>query len=232
MEGRELVLTGKPFTTQKYSERNRPTINANLSWLPTRVTVPNSAHEPIQSSITSARRRSKDKTSVKSRTRPHSANVPGRKSFASTRPATGLSAAPVDNTTLLSTRDSKHSARIDLTSAQALNTNLFATTSEPYLISNGIAVNSKEANSLETHKSINKVNCKDVSDVAAYKGNSCHGEDKQTTSAIKIQRWYRRIRANKLENSQKLVQELLQQKKDDLNKSRIAELEKAEAQVC
>ena len=59
--------------------------------------------------------------------------------------------------------------------------------------------------------------------------NNC--EDKRTTSAIKIQQWYRRIKANRLESSQKLVQELLQQKKDDLNKSRIAELEKVEAQV-
>lgn len=230
MEGRDLVLTGKPFTAHKYKEKSRPTINAN--WLPTRVVIPTSVHEPTQSNITSSTRgRSKDKSSVKSRTRPHSANVPGRKSFAATRPATGLS-TPVEHTTLLTTRDSKHSARIDLRTARAVDTSLFTTASEPYLIPNGKSINKPETNGLEIHKCDSKINCKNVSDGVVHKSKSYHGDDKQTISAIKIQRWYRRIKTNRLENSQKLVQELLQQKKDDLNKSRIAELEKVEAQVC
>lgn len=224
MEGRDLVLTGKPLTGHKYKEKNRPTINA--SWLPTRVAIPVSAHEQAQSSIASARRRSKDKSSIRSRTRPHSANVPGRKSFASTRPATGAS-APVENTTLLSARDSKHSARIDLTTAQSVNENL--TTNEPYC---GKSMDEKVLNELEGHKSVSKVNCKNGSDDTVNKDDSYHGNDKQTLSAIRIQRWYRKMKANKLESSQKLVHELLQQKKDDLNKSRIAELEKVEARVC
>ena len=225
MEGRDLVLTGKPFTAHKYKERSRPAINAN--WLPTRVVIPTGAHEPVQSSIVTVKGRSKDKSSVKHRTRPHSANVPGRKSFAATRPTTGVS-APVEHTTLLSARDSKHSARIDLRTAQAIDTSLFATTSEPYLIPNGKSI-SKEANGLETPKSDSEVTSKDIGDGTVHKDGIY--EDKRAISAIKIQRWYRRIRTNRLESSQKLVQELLQQKKDDLNKSRIAELEKVEAQV-
>ena len=229
MEGRDLVLTGKPFTTHKYKDRNRPAINAN--WLPTRVIIPTGAtHEPVHPSIMTSRGRSKDKSSVKHRTRPHSANVPGRKSSAATRPATGLS-APVEHTTLLSARDSKHSARIDLRTAQAIDTSLFTTTSEPYLIpTDNKSISKTKANDLRTPKSDSEVTSKDISDSTVHKDGIY--EDKQTISAIKIQRWYRRIRTNRLESGQKLVQELLQQKKDDLNKSRIAELEKVEAQVC
>lgn len=222
MESRDLVLTGKPFTSHKYKERSRPTISAN--WLPTRVVIPSTAHEPVQSSITSTRRPSKDKPSVKNRTRPHSANLPGRKSFASARPATGLS-GPVEHTTLLTARDSKHSARIDLRTAQPIDTNLF-TTSEPYVISSD---KSMDKNNLRLNVSIGQVDDKSIT---MSNDSNYHSDDKQTISAIKIQRWYRKIRDNKLENSQKLIQELLQQKKDDLNKSRIAELEKVEAQVC
>ena len=224
MEGRDLILTGKPFTSHKYKERTRPPIAAN--WLPTRVTIPTAIHEP---NVTSSRGRMRDKSNVKSRTRPHSASVPGRKPFASTRPATGLS-APVEHTALLSARDSKHSARIDLTTAQAIDANMFTTVSEPYLLPSDKAMN-KEVNILNADNCSN-INCKRISNGTMHKDNSYHGDDKQTIAAIRIQRWYRTIRANKLESSQKLVQELLQQKKDDLNKSRIAELEKIEAKVC
>ena len=229
MEGRDLVLTGKPFTAQKYKEKTRPAINAN--WLPTRVVIPTGAHEVVQSSIMTTKGRSKDKLNVKNRIRPHSANVPGRKSFAATRPATGL-LAPVEHTTLLSARDSKHSARIDLRTAQAIDTSLFTTSSEPYLIPDGKAITKAETNDLVTPKSDSEVTGKDINDSTHVHKLDNNCEDKRTTSAIKIQRWYRRIKANRLESSQKLVQELLQQKKDDLNKSRIAELEKVEAQVC
>ena len=230
MEARDLVLTGKPFTAHKYKEKSRPAITAN--WLPTRVVIPSTTHEPAQPNITGTRARAKDRSSMKSRTRPQSASVPGRKSFATTRPATGLS-APVEHTTLLSARDSKHSARIDLRTAQTIDTSsLFTTASEPCLMPNGKSINEADRISSEVHKCDSKVNGKDISDDTMYKGNSCHGDDKQKKSAIIIQRWYRRIKANRLESSQKLVQELLQQKKDDLNKSRIAKLEKIEAQVC
>ena len=224
MEGRDLVLTGKPFTAHKYRERNRPVITSN--WLPTRITIPTPVHDPH---VTSSRARPKDKFSVKSRARPHSASsLPGRKSFASTRPATGLS-APMDHATLLSTRDSKHSARIDLTTAQAIDTNMFTTSSEPCLMASDKSVIKEEAKNLKVDS---KSNCRKFSTGAVHQSNSYHSNDKQTMSAIRIQRWYRKIRSGRLESSQQLVQELLQQKKDDLNKSRIAELEKVEAQVC
>ena len=222
MEGRDLVLTGKPFTAHKYKEKTRPPIAAN--WLPTRVTIPTAIHEP---NVTSSRGRTRDKSNMKSRSRPHSASVPGRKPFPSTRPATGLS-APVEHMALLSARDSKHSARINLTTAQAIDANMFTTVSEPYLLPSDKAMN-KEINVLNADSN---VNCKRISNGPMHKDNSCHSDDKQTIAAIRIQRWYRKIRVNKLESSQKLVQELLQQKKDDLNKSRIAELEKMEAKVC
>ena len=227
MEGRDLVLTGKPFTAHKYRERSRPAITAN--WLPSRTTIPTSVHEPH---VTSSKGHSKDKSRVKSRTRPHSASVPGRRPFASTRPTTGLS-VPMEHATLLSTRDSKHSARIDLSTAQAIDdVNIFTSASEPYLMTSDKPMNKgKERNILKADHCDSKVNCKHVSDDTVQNDNSCHGDDKQTISAIRIQRWYRKIRASRLANSQKLVQELLQQKKDDLNKSRIAELEKVEAQV-
>ena len=222
MEGRDLVLTGKPFTAHKHKERSRPPIAAN--WLPTRVTIPTAIHEP---NVTSSRGRSKDKSSVRSR--PHSASVPGRKPFASTRPTTGLS-APVEHTALLSARDSKHSARIDLTTAQAIDANMFTTASEPHLLSSDKSM--KKEDILNTDNCDSNINCKRISNGTTHNDNSYHDDDKQTISAITIQRWYRKIRTNRLESSQKLVQELLQQKKDDLNKSRIAELEKMEAQVC
>ena len=224
MEGRDLVLTGKPFTAHKYKERNRPPIAAN--WLPTRVTIPTGIHEP---NVTNSRGRSKDKTSVKSRARPHSASVPGRKTVTSTRPATGLS-TPMEHTPLLSARDSKHSARIDLTTAQAIDANMLTSASEPYLLPSDKSMNKEEVNILSADDC--DVNCRRISNGTMHKDNGYHGDDKQTISAIRIQRWYRKIRANKLESSQKLVQELLQQKKDELNKSRIVELEKLEAQVC
>ena len=225
MEGRDLVLTGKPFTAHKYRERNRPAITPN--WLPARITIPTSVHDPR---VTSSRTRPKDKSSVKSRARPHSAcSLPGRKSFASTRPTTGLS-VPMDHTALLSTRDSKHSARIDLTTAQAIDANTLTATSEPYLMaSDKSEIKEETKNSLKVNNYDSKSNCKQFSNGAVHQD---YGSDKQTMSAIRIQRWYRKIRSNRLENSQQLVQELLQQKRDNLNKSRITELEKVETQVC
>ena len=187
MEGRELVLRGKPFTGQKYKEKNGRTTNAN--WLPTRVTIPSAAHDTTQLNtiITSARTRSKDKATVKNRTRPHSANVPGRKSFTSSRPATGLS-APVEDSSLLGTRDSKHSARIDLRTAQTINPNLFATASKSYLTLSSESTKKHEAKSSEVHKYDGKVSHKDISDTTVSKDNSHHGDEIQTLSAIKIVR--------------------------------------------
>jgi len=205
MEGKELVLTGKTFTGH---QRHRPMVAAN--WLPPRLNIPTTGVEPSVVSAT-ARRYSKDKTSAKNKTvkRPHSASLPVRK---------------LSNTTRPSARDSKHSATIDMRTAQVVSNDMSVVVSEPNLL-------------LDNEKG--KTTCPEQQ--IPYKSTS--SGDKNTImhktnneyicklSAVKIQRWFRRLRAGRLENSHKLVRGLLQQKKEDLNRSKIAELEKVEAQV-
>ena len=213
MEGKDLVLTGKTFTGHKAKERHRPMVAAN--WLPPRLNIPTTGVEPSVVSAT-ARRNSKDKTSFKNK-RPHSASLPVRKLSNTTRPSAGL-AGPGEHTT----RDSKHSARIDLRTAQVVNSDVAV--SEPNLLSEN---EEGKVKCLEHQTPDNKsTNCGDKN-ATTNKDN----EYIRTLSAVKIQRWYRRLRTGRLKSSHKLVQGLLQQKKEDLNKSRIAELEKVEAQV-
>ena len=213
MEGKELVLTGKTFTGHKAKERHRPVVAAN--WLPPRLNIPTSRVEPSVLSVTT-RRHSKDKTSIKNK-RPHSASLPVRKLSNTTRPSAG----PGEHTA----RDSKYSARIDMRTAQVVGNDMSVVVSEPNLL-----LQNEKDKTMCSEQQIphNKSANSDNKNTDVYKVNN---EDICTLSAVKIQRWYRRLRAGRLKSSHKLVQGLLQQKKEDLNRSRIAELEKVEAQV-
>jgi len=215
MEGKELVLTGKTFTGHKAKERerHRPVVAAN--WLPPRLNIPTSRVEPSVVSTT-ARRHFKDKASIKNK-RPHSASLPVRKLSNTTRPSAG----PGEHTV----RDSKHSARIDMRTAQVVGNDISVVVSEPNLL----LQNEKDKTTCSEHQiPHDKSTNSDDKNTHVHKTSD---EDICTLSAVKIQRWYRRLRAGRLKSSHKLVQGLLQQKKEDLNRSRIAELEKVEAQV-
>jgi len=214
MEGKELVLTGKTFTGHKAKERHRPMVAAN--WLPPRLNIPTTEVGPSVGSAT-ARRHSKDKASVKNK-RPHSASLPVRKLSNTTRPPAGLTASGEYNAC------DSNNARIDSRTAQVVSNSMsVATVSEPNLSENlNGRVKCLQQQVLENGTT------------TSVDGNITHNssiEDIHVLSAVKIQRWYRKLTAGRLKSSHKLVQGLLQQKKEDLNKSRIAELEKVEAQV-